>query len=284
MDYAKVKSRKFASDDDAENLLAGILDDTEDVARAEQERIEAELRAKADAERRRKEESERAKREENAARLSAEMDRLEKVQQRRTEKLQALKIEELKERGEWIDPEEERRKLEEKLQREAEIEAMKNAAEEKARAKAQAELGTTGAPVAGVAAAQQQKSPVGMIVAGIAVALVAVVAIAAVAMKGGYEVDQSIYSKAIFAPKSQTVAQVEKGFTPIPKPEPVVEEAPAAVASRPATRRTTTTRSAPAKTAKKAAPITSKPKQSDANKRAAELEKALSTDLFGGAF
>ena len=44
--YAKVKSNKWASDDDAGDLLAGILDETESAARVEQQRLEAEMRAK----------------------------------------------------------------------------------------------------------------------------------------------------------------------------------------------------------------------------------------------
>lgn len=277
--YAKVKSRKYASDDDAENLLAGILDETEDVARAEQERIEAELRAKEEEERRKKDLADRAKKEEAAAKLSAEMERLQQVQQRRTEKLEALKIEELKARGEWVDPEEERRKLEAKLQQEAELAAMKQAAEEKARRKAAAEVGgAEGVAAVGPAPVPQKSANMGF-VAGIVVALLIALGGGAALAFGGYELDQATYSKAVFAPKEQEVALVEKAFTPLPKPEPVVEQVEEE--SKPA-RRGSRTRVAAAKPKEKAAPISSKPKENKSSKAASDLEKALNTDVFGG--
>lgn len=280
--YAKVKSRKYASDDDAENLLAGILDETEDVANAEQARIDAELRAKEDEDRRRKEAKDRAKKEEAAARLSAEMERLQKVEQRRTEKLEALKIEELKDRGEWIDPEIERKKLEAKIQEEAELAAMKQAAEEKARRKAQA---VAQGEVSEAMGGPPQKSSNLALIGGIAVAVIGVVAAGAAVALGGYKIDQATYSKAVFAPKDQQVALIEKAFTPIPKPEPVVQEEEEAAPSHKSTssRRRHSTRVASKSTkSKPTKPISTKPKQSEGNKAANELEKALNTDVFDG--
>lgn len=277
--YAKVKSRKYASDDDAENLLAGILDETEDIAKAEQAKIEAELRAKEDEERLKREATERAKKEEAAARLSAEMERLEKVEQRRTAKLEALKIEDLKERGEWIDPEVERRKLEAKLQEEAELAAMKQAAEEKARRKqhveTQADAGPMSAPTA------QQSNNNLMAIGGILLALVVAIGVGAAVMLGGYELDQATYSKAVFAPKDQQVAMVEKSMTAIPKPEPVIEEKQDGT-SKPTRRQTSRRAPAAKKETKKSAPISGAPKQNESNKKAKALEDALNTDVFGG--
>ena len=278
--YAKVKSRKYASDDDAENLLAGILDETEDVARAEQERIEAELAAKEAEERRKKEDAARAKKEEAAAKLSAEMERLQKVEQRRTEKLEALKIEELKARGEWIDPEIERKKLEKQIQEEAERKAMEEAAERKAKKKAAAAFKSEAMPVQAISA--EEKKSNNALVLGIVVAVLAAVGAGAAVVLGGYQPDGATYSKAVFAPKEQTVAVVEKAFTPLPKPEPVVAEVEedTAPTSRRRGRRGSSGKASKPK--EKSAPITSKPKQNKANAKSKELESMLNTDVFGG--
>lgn len=285
--YAKVKSRKYASDDDAENLLAGILDETEDVAKAEQERIEAEIRAKEEEQRRRKEEEEARRKEEAAAKLSAELERLEKVEQRRTEKLKALEIEELKEKGEWVDPEEEKRKLEEKLRKEAELAAMKEAAEHEARQKHQSQQ----RPAMQAPAEAEKKSGAGMMI-GLAIGLAVLIAGGGVAFATatGYELDGATYSKAVFAPKESKVAMVEKGFTPIPEEEPVVEEEDDDDAKntrrrrRPRRRRVASKSKSRSKPKKKSEPITGKPKQNEANEKADKLEKMLDTDVFGGGF
>ncbi len=281
--YAKIKSRKYASDDDAENLLAGILDDTEDVARAEQERIEAELRAKESLEQQRRAEEEKRRKEEAAARLNAEMERLEKVEKRRTAKLEALKIEELKERGEWVDPEEEKRKLEEQLRKEAELQAMKQKAEADARRKhsSPAEVGEVSMP-----GQHEDRSKAGLMIGGgIALAVLLSVGAAGFVVMGGYKVDSATYSKAVFAPKDVQVAMVEKGTTPIPKEEPVVvaevEEDKPKRTRRSSNRRSNKKANKPQK---KSAPITSKPDQNKANKKAKALEDALNTDVFGGGF
>ena len=276
--YAKVKSRKYASDEDAENLLAGILDETEDIAKAEQERIEAELRAKEAREAQRREEENRRRKEAAAAKLSAEMERLEKVEQRRTAKMQALKIEELKERGEWVDPEIERQKLEEKLRKDAEIAAMKQAAEEEARRKH-----TASVVVADAAAQPQEHKRSNLpIFLAVAVALIAAAGGAGFVMMTGYELDSAAYSKSVFAPKETTIALVEAGFTPIPEAEPVVaeveeEDEPRAKPRRKARRQRT-------KAKKPQKRVSQKPSQNKANKKAKALEEALNTDIFGGGF
>ena len=51
------KNQRWASDDDANDLLAGILDETEQDARAEEQRIQAEIQAREAEERRKKEKS-----------------------------------------------------------------------------------------------------------------------------------------------------------------------------------------------------------------------------------
>lgn len=283
--YAKVKARTYASDDDAENLLAGILDETEDVAKAEQERIEAELRAKEEEQRRLKEEQDRKRKEAAAAKLSAELDRLEKVEQRRTAKLEALKIEDLKDRGEWVDPEEERRKLEEKIRKEAELTAMKEAAESEARLKHQSDKNPAVVAQGAMPEASRSSNAGLMAALGIIVALLIGGGGVAFAMVTGYEIDGATYSKATFAPKDQQIAMVEKGSTPIPTEEPVVEEAEEEEKTTTRRKRQRPRRVASkSKPKKKAKPISGKPEQNKANKKADDLAKALETDIFGGGF
>lgn len=283
--HAKIKSRGWASDDDAENLLAGILDDTEDEAKAEQERIEAEIKAKEEAERLKREEEERRKKEQAAARLNAEMERLQSVEQKRAAKLEAMKIEELKKRGEWVDPEEERRKLEEQLRQEAEVAALKAKAEAEARAKHRVEEAQArGEPIPGMIA-PEPKSKTGMI-AGIAIVGALVIGGGAVgaSMALSYKVDPASYSKTVFAPKEVEVALVEKGFTPIPKPTPtaVVEEDDGGGKTN---RRRRARRGGSSSSKSKSDPISSKPKENKASQKAKDLEKALNLggDIFGSS-
>lgn len=221
------KKQRWASDDDANDLLAGILDETESDAKAEEARIQAEIQAREEEERRKREAEEEKKRREAEARISAEMERQNNVQERRTARMEALKVEELKARGEWVDPaeiarlqaeEEARRRKEEdeKIRREA----IAAAAVREVQAQAQSSV-----PMA-VAANTNESNKTMMYGIGGVVALVLVAGGVLLAMAGGYEPDQTQYTKTVFKPKDVAVALVEKGFTPIPKAEeaPVEEE------------------------------------------------------------
>ncbi|QED27025.1 hypothetical protein FRD01_07175 [Microvenator marinus] len=265
-----MSKRKWASDDDAGDLLAGILDETEMDARAEEERIQREIQAREEEERRRKAQEEERKRQEAEARISAELERQSLNAERRTQKMQALKIEELKERGEWVDPEIEatkQREEEARRQRELEEQAMAEAR----KAAAQARVASEAQPNQPTVAANNNSAPVKLIAAGFAALLVAGVAIFAIA-SGGYEPDATPYSKVVYSPKTVQVAMVERGFTLIPKAEPEaeVEEEPKRTSRR-------STRSASTSRPK----ATSAPKAKTdavgrkANKKASELEKLL---------
>lgn len=265
-----MSKRKWASDDDAGDLLAGILDETEMDARAEEERIQREIQAREEEERRRKAQEEERKRREAEARISAELERQSLNAERRTQKMQALKIEELKERGEWVDPEIEaakQREEEARRQRELEEQAMAEAR----KAAAQARVASEAQPNQPVAA-NNNSAPVKLIAGGIAALLVAGVAIVAIA-SGGYEPDATPYSKVVYSPKTVQVAMVERGFTLIPKAAEPVEEA------EEEPKRTSRRSSRPARTSRPKA--TSAPKAKTdavgrkANKKASELEKLL---------
>jgi hypothetical protein len=112
------------------------------------------------------------------------------------------------------------------------------------------------------------------------VALLVIVGVVGFIVAGGYQVDQGTYSKAVFAPKEQQVALVEKRFTPLPKAEPVAIAADADSGSSKKSKRSRKRSKAKPKSKRK--PISSKPKQSKANERANALEDALNTDIFGG--
>lgn len=215
---ARVKqSGKFASDEDASNLLADILNDTAMDAEAEQRRIEQELRAKEADEKRAREAEERKREEEAQARLNAEQSRQNQVQQRRTEKLQALKIEELKEKGEWVDPaiEEAKRRAEEERQRQAQLQAaiqQQVAQQQAAQQLAQQQAAALHAPTP---EAKRGKGPVLALVAVLALVLVAGGVIAALTL-GAYKPDTTSYPKLTLAPKENKDSLTTAQFAPLP--------------------------------------------------------------------
>lgn len=219
------KKQRWASDDDANDLLAGILDETESDAKAEEARIQAEIQAREEEERRKREAEEEKKRREAEARISAEMERQNTVQERRTARMEALKIEDLKARGEWVDPAELARIQEEEdaKRRKAEEEQIRREAIAAAAVReVQQQAAATGGPA--VAANTNQSNKTMMFgIAGVA-ALILVAGGVLLAMSNGYTPDQQQYSKTVFKPKDVTVALVEKGSTPIPKVEEVAPE------------------------------------------------------------
>jgi hypothetical protein len=273
-----VSKRKWASDDDAGDLLAGILNETEMDARAEEERIQREIQAREAEERRRQEMEEERKRQEAEARISAEMERQNQNAERRTQKMEALKIEDLKARGEWVDPEIEaaKKRAEEEAKRQAaEQQALAEARRAAAEAKVASEAVMTSAPAAAVAANTNSKMK--FVVGGLVAALLIAAGTLGAVASGSYEPDVTPYSKVTYSPKDVQVAMVEHGFTLIPKaePEPAAEE-PKARTSRPAARKGGTT--AKAAPAPKTDAVGKK-----ANQRTSELEKMLQSagDPFG---
>lgn len=226
--YAKVKSNKWASDDDAGSLLAGILDETETAAQVEQSRLEAEMKAKQEEERLRKAEEERQRVHEAEQRLNAEHSRQNQLKQRRTERMEALRIEDLKEKGEWIDPAieqarlaaEEARRVEESQQHQMEVQMQQM--QQQMQQMAQPAANTNQA--AAQATATQKASSKGPF---IALAAVLFMVVAAGAVIGGlmsqqYEPDATNYPKFTMNPVDSEDVVTTAGVTPLPEPEPVV--------------------------------------------------------------
>lgn len=271
------KNQRWASDDDANDLLAGILDETEQDAKAEEQRIQAEIQAREEAERRKREAEEERKRLEAEARISAEVERQNTVQERRTARMEALKIEDLKARGEWVDPAILAKKQAEELakQREVNDEQIRQSAV----AAAAVSAASANAPLP-VAKASNAK-----LFAAVGILAILVMGAGGVlfAMSKGYEPDPAQYTKTLYKPKDVAIALVEKGSTPIPKvEEPTSDEEPLAKTSRRSNRRSTS--SVKRSTAKaKPSPKTDKVGKA-ANRKADALEKILNSsgsDPFG---
>jgi hypothetical protein len=271
------KQQRWASDDDANDLLAGILDETEDDAKAEEERIQAQIHARDAAERRQHDAENERKRSEAEARISAETERQGHVQERRTARMEALKIEDLKARGEWIDPAILAREQAEAAARFREEEDAKIRRDAIAAAAVQSAAAFS-APIPANTNTSNTKLYASL---GVVAALVLVGGGVLFAMSQGYEVDQTAYSKTVFKPKDVAVALVEKGFTPLPKAEVVVEDEPAAKSSRRSSRSSKSSSKATSKPAAKTAKTDSVGKA--ANAKADKLKDLLnsSSDPFG---
>ena len=216
-DQARVK-KDWASDEDAGDLLAGILDETQDRAQEEEAKIEADLRARQEEERRRQEEEEARRRREIEARLEAEAHRQEEIEERRTMRMQAIIAS--------------NRPAEEVA---AEAEAARRAQEEEAEARVQAAAMHQPVPetvhqqrqAVGVSTAAAPRESNKVMLAMVGLLMVLVVALGAVALtllSGGYEPDATNYTKAQYLPTEPEVHLTQAATTLIPKEEPKVEE------------------------------------------------------------
>ena len=216
---AKVKGRSnWASDEDAGDLLAGILDETATAASAEQQRLADELREREAAEKAELEAAQARKREAAEAKLIAEADRQAQIQEKRTARIEAIKVEELKARGEWVDPAETARKEREEAARQAALQGK--------RPEQAAEPVAAPVPVAAPAPAPPKKSNAPLIaLAAVFVAVIGAVAVIFGMGVGQYSPDQTPYQKVAMAPvEADTLVKVG-GFVPLP------EAASSAVAS-----------------------------------------------------
>jgi len=224
------KKNKWASDEDANDLLAGILDETEDAAKAEEARrqreLEAKERARRDEEARedaaRKAEGDRLKREEEARRAQADVRRtglLEAIHGPSKEKLEA----EARAAEEARQKEEMERRIAEadRARREAERAAADAAREAKRKEQERLEA------LARQADAPPPKSNTGLII-GIVAAVVAVVllggGVALFVLSGNDPNANQTYAKTTLDARAFTTASVEKEFQAIEKPKPVEAE------------------------------------------------------------
>ncbi len=258
------KQQRWASDDDA---------------KAEEQRIQAQIQARDAEERRLRDAENERKRRESEARISAETERQGHVQERRTARMEALKIEDLKARGEWIDPA--------ILAKEQADAAAKFRDEEDARIRREAiaaaavqSAAAVGGPISANTNTSNTKLYAGL---GVLVAAVVAFSVALFAMSQGYVADQTAYTKTVFKPKDVAIALVEQGFTPLPKAEVVVEEEPETKSRRP---RRGSSSSRSSKTSSKPAAKTAKTDTvgKAGAKAARDLESILgsSSDPFGG--
>ena len=208
--YAKVKSTsKWASDDNAGSLLADILDETEDLAQREQQRLEEDLRAKRMEQERQTALEEERRRQEAEARISAEHDRQAQLKERRTQRMEALRIEELKDRGEWVEP------------------APQAPAKEQPHAQVPLHAPppeAAPAPLALQAAAPpaQTSKALPLAILGLVAAMVlGAVGVIAFMLSQGYSPDTANYATVQLSPEASRAVVALQGFTPLPKEEPV---------------------------------------------------------------
>lgn len=269
-------NESWASDDNADDLLAGILNDTEEEAADEQRRIEAEIQAKEEAKRLAEEEEAIRRKAEAEARVTAEMDRQGDLEKRRTLRMEALRVEDLKAKGEWVEPVDEaaeaakaaeaERKKQQEQARQAELAAAQHAPSPEQQAAARAAQAQS--------APQESKSNKLGIVLGLLV-LVAIGLGGALFMmtQNSYEIDQTPYAKTVYQPQDQEVKLVTMGFTPLPKVEKKVEKEPEKKTRRRRSRSSSRSRSR----------SKSKSKSKKENKSGLKLDLS-GTDPFGAGF
>ena len=221
---AKVKKNQWASDEAADDLLADIFSDTATAAAMEEQRLEAEIKRREQQEEQRRHEEEQRRLQEAEAKLRDEQQRQNQLEQRRTARMEAIKVEDLKAKGEWVDPAieeakrkaEEERRIREEAARQAEILAEQRLAAQQAR--------DAQAPVVAPAQVAPAKSNRGAFIAlgAAAVAVLGAGAVIAAMTLGAYQLDPAPYAKITLEPKPTKDMLTVKGFTPLPKEEPVV--------------------------------------------------------------
>lgn len=188
-------SKRWASDDEAEDLLAGILDETAAEAADEEERVAARIQSKRAEEERRLEVEAAEKQKKAEARLAAERKRQDEIRERRTQRMRAL---------EPVEPQELA------MPTEAPPAAEVPAREVVSEIDTEPAVETTALSAAPLQPAPHTRSwrPLAIfaVIAGVLAAIVAVAA------PGSYELDRQQYVKATYAPKEHQDALVEKGY------------------------------------------------------------------------
>lgn len=269
-------NNRWASDDDAGDLLADIFSDTESAAEVEAKRIEAELERKKQEGAQRAQQEEQQRIREAEAKLQEEAQRQQNMTERRTARLEAIKVEEMKARGEWVDPaiEEAKRKAEEdrRIQEEARRQAEVMVAQQSQHAPVpQAQ------PVSAAPAAEPPKSKLPYIIlAAVFVAILGAGGAIVALTSGGYTPDTNPYAKITLEPKEDKDLVIVKASKPIPSAKPA-----AVVASNEDNTRTKSRRKTSVRRKSKAAP--SKRKKTKRIKHR-KLKLGNDKDLFGGGF
>mgnify|MGYP006928162058 CR=1 FL=1 len=229
---ANIKRQKkkggWASDDDAGDLLAGILDETSRSAEQEELKRSRELMSLKAAERSAKDAEAARRREEGERRLAEEQARREEADRRRRALLREIEgpsPEEIEEERLAAEAEKNRLLMEERLREserarlEAEREAAKAAREAKAREEERLKALADG----------PQPTGKGAKAAGIGLAAVALLFLLFLVVVGGgigayfafspKEIPTQTYAKALLKPQTLTATSVEKGYVATAKPE-----------------------------------------------------------------
>lgn len=234
---ANIKRQKkksgWASDDDASDLLAGILDETSRSAEQEELKRSRELMSLKAAEQQAKDAEAARRREEGERRLREEQARREEADKRRramVREIEGPSPEEIEAERKAAEEARKRAEMEEQL-REAErarLEAERKAAQAAREAKAREEERLA------ALAAGPQPAQKGAKAAGIGLAAVAILFLVFVVLVGGgvgayfafspKEIPTQTYAKALLKPQNLNGTSVEKGFIAMAKPEAVEGE------------------------------------------------------------
>ena len=224
----KKQGGKWASDEDAGSLLAGILDDTETAAAKEEAALKENIDAKRERERTERELAEQRRAEATRQRLEGEAQRQKQLAERRTARMQAIQIEDLKANGQWVDPAEERAvdpnqgRAEHQTPLPEEMQAQLEALQERMAELQNQSTHPDQAPVG------QTNEPRPMLWLALAAAIIAVLGGSAVlgAMSlNAYSPDQTSYAKVTLQPKDERQLITQVGIEAI-KPEPAVVAEP----------------------------------------------------------
>jgi len=247
---------RFASDEQADSLLADILSETEDLANEEQEERQRAIEARRQADERARAEANAARLAERHAKLEAELERQRALAEKRTLKMKALRANPAADsqpdepHETFVDADSIRHQIEEELRREFR------------------DIANTPMPEPAPQAARRALTPAWAMAAAIVIAS----SIGAVAfVSQGYKPDANAYAKSVFAPADRSVVAMEVGYIPIPKVVPTPKED--VIAARPAPRKRRPTPKE-VKQPRPASPFAT-PKQNGPSKSLSELDKLL---------
>lgn len=253
-------NRRYASDDEADSLLADIMSETAEVANEEQAELERAIAAKRQA-------AEQAKAEEHARRLAerqrkleAELERQRALADKRTQKMKALTAPAQPESAAALSPESDDRYVD--------ADSIRKEIEEELRREFR-DIANTPMPEP---VAAPRKATTHLWVMAAAIILASGAGVVAFATQS-YKPDANAYAKSVFAPADRSIVAMEVGYVPIPAAEAVPTPKEEIVAERPKPRPKPRPQTKP--TSKPKPSPFSTPKQNDANKRLSELDKIL---------
>lgn len=256
---------RYASDDYAGDLLADILDSTEEDARREEAELHESISARVEAAKQEKLEEQERKITERRAKLRTELERQATLARRRTLRMEALNAPEVEEEAPVL---EQTPVLDEA--------AIRRQIADEVRQELRAVMQTP-API--TVLTPQRSSNTGLLVAAAGVLMACGIGLTAFVASPGYSPDPTSYAKSVFAPTSHDAVALEMHAVPVPTDVAVASPTPKEVRRKKPTQVRGVTPK-PAKTEAKSA--FGKPSgKSDARKSFETLSSMLDDDVLG---